>query len=187
MCDNVKKEQISSIYIDGGFLSYLKGYWDFVSSKNKNSNSSKGVTNFFVTIVLPIAVICGIVLTIHYFELFLINHTSIFVDKYDHKPERFDPANGDYCDEDENGKIIKCMSKVPNMEMHMLSVLFLILLLLALALTAFGIGPLLFYILKYLFGTTCNFIKSIGVSFSEYNIYRKDVKEKVTKDLVNIV
>lgn len=170
-----KREKIPSVYINKGYISYWKGYFGYVFNKDDSKDSN----NIVIAIKIFAIMVAAIFLT-YLTKVCLDNFTTMFIIEKKYKPDFFNEDVGDYCTKDDKGLIVKCFCHSTNFEKWILTVLFLMLL---------GIFTFLIVMLTILIFIPCisGLTQSISSTFSKYNKYRKQVEEKVKKDIVEIV
>jgi len=179
----MKKNTVSINYVRDDVCSFLKGYWYFISNKSNRATKSNKIYNYVKNLLGCGAMVCISFIMLWRFENIIINHMGLLKTETTRKPRDFNLDRGDYCIEDSNGKIIKCVIEFPPLMKHFLLILIFLLLIVNIIVLYNCIDITLNVIKKPI----VNFILTLKISIEEYEQFRKHVKNDIAHDVVTIV
>jgi len=180
-----EREKVSAVHIENDFCSFVKGYWNFVTNKGSKLKENEHIIQC-KSIMNVICISCVIIFLICITKLAFENYTNVFEDETSEKPDNFNEQNGDYCVEDDNGKIITCIRHLSNIAKYLLAPVLLLItgcvsfiLLVFCGAIIMGIG----YAIQFV----RDFTLSIPLSLDKYNQYREKIKKDVSEQIVEII
>ena len=176
------KRQISIIHTKNDCISFTKGYWDYITTEGKDQKTSKHIMQCKNVLCVLVA-ICGCGLVVYTAKFILDDYFHVFECMRSVKTERFNESNGDYCVEDSDGKIIKCIEHDDEFLKYLVTIVCLLITIVIVPVGCVIIG----LICGISFGFIQDVIYSIPISLEKYKQYRKDVEKDVQRDQIELV